>query len=73
MNKYTERTIKTLTVILSKDNSTVTATIYDPNTGDDSCVIVRYSPDEHQEFNERVGNELYWYVDEYIKTHGGDL
>ena len=64
-----ERTIKTLTVILSKDEDNVTATFYDPGTGNASKIIAPYSPDEHHEFNERVGNELYWWIDEYVKTH----
>lgn len=66
---YTERSIKTLTVFLSMNNDTITATFYEPDTGDTSRVIVPYSPDEHPEFNERVGNELYWWVDEYVNTH----
>ena len=71
MSGYEERTVKTLTVVLSKSNDTVTATFYEPDTGDVSRVITPYSPDEHQEFNERVGNELYWWIDEYVKKHSG--
>lgn len=66
---YKERTIKTLTVILSMNDSTVTAEFYEPDTGDSSRVVVPYSPDEHSEFNDRVGNELYWWIDEYVNTH----
>lgn len=36
---------------------------YDPSTGESTNLgLFMYSPDEHPEFNESVGNELYFWL-----------
>lgn len=67
MKDYTQRTIKTLTVILSTNGQEITAEFYEPDTGDSSRVVVPYSPDCHPEFDDRVGNELYFWINEFMR------
>lgn len=42
--------------------------IYDPESGDFTRINTVYSPDEHPEFNERIGDEIYF----WIKSMMGD-
>lgn len=39
-----------------------TATVYDAESGDLKTIKAPYSPDEHPEFNEEIGNEIYSWV-----------
>lgn len=39
----------------------------EPNTGETSRIVEPFSPDEHPEFNERIGNEIYAYWNEEVK------
>ena len=40
----------------------VEVTIYEPETGDVVWDRIPYSPDEHPEFNEWIGNEIYSWI-----------
>lgn len=39
-----------------------TTTVYDAESGDLKTIKAPYSPDEHPEFNEEIGNEIYSWV-----------
>lgn len=39
-----------------------TATVYDAESGDLKTIKAPYSPDEHPEFNEEIGNEIYSWI-----------
>ena len=67
-----ERTIKTLTLILSADDYSVKATMYDPNDGNSANVEAPYFPDEHPEFDELIGNAIYKYFIEFLGEWEGD-
>jgi len=71
MRDYKEREIKTLTLTLSTTGQfdELTVNFIDGESGDTSRITVPYSPEEHPEFNERVGNEIYWWVNEYMNKN----
>ena len=50
---------RTLTVTLRIEDGNAVAEFLESETGESLTVAVPYSPDEHPEFNEQVGNELY--------------
>lgn len=61
-----ERETLTLNVTLRMDGECITVDILEPESGDSSRVVTSYSPDEHPEFNERVGDELYCWILEHM-------
>lgn len=71
MRDYKERTIKTLTLTLKTTGrfDELTVDFLEPESGEESRITVPYSPDEHPEFNERIGNEIYWWVNEYMERN----
>ena len=82
MNSNRKRTL-TLDLWIEDDNAMVE--ILEVETGDHVGIVIPYSPFEHPEFNERIGNELYswlelmadeaedWDSDEYIREHWDDI
>ena len=56
MNSNRKRTL-TLDLWIEDDNAMVE--ILEAETGDHVGIVIPYSWDEHPEFNERIGNELY--------------
>ena len=54
---------RTLTVTLYVEDGKAVAEFLEGETGEDLFVVVPYSPDEHPDFNEAVGRELYsWLI-----------
>lgn len=67
---------RTLTITLNADNQDeFTIEIYDHESGDIVNKIVPFSPDEHPEFNDWIGNEMYdwatWMI-ENLEDKGHD-
>ena len=56
-----ERTL-TITITMDEFDKTVTADVLEPESGESSRIVVPFSPDEHPEFNERIGNEIYSWI-----------
>lgn len=50
---------RTLTLDLWIEDDNAMVEILEAETGDHVGIVIPYSPDEHPEFNERIGNELY--------------
>lgn len=57
MEKSIEKNLNLSIIALGKDD--ISIRIYEPESGEESFVQCQYSPDEHPEFNENIGNELY--------------
>lgn len=57
MEKSIEKNLNLSIIALGKDD--ISIRIYEPESGEESFVQCQYSPDEHPEFNEDIGNELY--------------
>lgn len=57
MGKSIEKNLNLSLIALGKDD--ISIRIYEPESGEESFVQCQYSPDEHPEFNEDIGNELY--------------
>ena len=57
MGKSIEKNLNLSIIALGKDD--ISIRIYEPESGEESFVQCQYSPDEHPEFNEDIGNELY--------------
>lgn len=57
MEKSIEKNLTLSIIALGKDD--ISIRIYEPESGEESFVQCQYSPDEHPEFNEDIGNELY--------------
>ena len=53
----------TLTVDLWVEDGNAVAEFLEGETGEVLSVVIPYSPDEHPEFNEQVGNELYSWLE----------
>ena len=56
-----ERTL-TLTIALDNYDKTIFADVLEPESGESSRIVTPFSPDEHPEFNERIGNEIYSWI-----------
>lgn len=56
-----ERTLN-LTIYLDDYNKDVTVDFQEPESGESSRIVTPFSPDEHPEFNERIGNEIYSWI-----------
>lgn len=71
MRDYEEHTIKTMTLTLSTTGQfdELTVNFLEPESGEESRITVPYHPDKHPEFNERIGNEIYWWVNEYMERN----
>lgn len=41
------------------DNNRIITTVYEPESGEQATIYNEFSPDEHSEFNELLGNEIY--------------
>lgn len=41
-----------------------------PESGDDAVLAFEFSPDEHPDFNECIGNELYFWVENLMEANG---
>ena len=50
---------KSLEVTVCLENRELTLEILEPESGDRQELVFPYSPEEHPEFNETVGNEIY--------------
>ena len=49
-----------LTIRLNED--TFEVDVYEPETGDIAQMQFPYSPDEHPEFDEKIGEEIYSWI-----------
>ena len=56
-----ERTLN-LTIYLDDYNKNVTVDVREPESGESGRIVTPFSPDEHPEFNERIGNEIYSWI-----------
>ena len=48
------------------DAGRLITTVYDPAGRGQTTLYNEYSPDEHPEFNERLGNEIYSFVESWL-------
>lgn len=55
---------KSLDVTIRYWDGMFDVTISDPDTGDCTTKTFPYSPDEHPEFDDAIGREIYWYINE---------
>lgn len=62
---------RTLTVTLHVEDGNAVAEFLEGETGERLSVVVPYSPDEHPEFNEAVGNELYSWLEMLMEEQDG--
>ena len=55
---------RTLTINITLDDfdKTIVADVSEPESGENSRIVAPLSPDEHTEFNERIGNEIYSWI-----------
>ena len=56
-----EKRLLEITLVKLQDHF-VDVQIYEPETGDWNRKIVPFSPDEHPELNEWIGNEIYEWI-----------
>ena len=61
---------RTLTVTLHVEDGNAVAEFLEGETGERLSVVVPYSPDEHPDFNEAVGNELYSWLELMMDEQG---
>lgn len=48
------------------DDGRITTTIVEPQSGLITSLYNEYSPDEHPEFDERLGNEIYSWISLWV-------
>lgn len=62
---------RTMTVTLHVEDGNAVAEFLEGETGEHLSVVLPYSPDEHPEFNEAVGNELYSWLEMLMEEQEG--
>jgi hypothetical protein len=60
-----------LAIRLSAELDEVEVDLFEPESGDVTQLQFPYSPGEHPEFDEAVGQAIYWWLEQMAEGEGG--